>query len=309
MYLSRDMKRIFPSLFQSEGWHIWHSRNSSMEYEEVCYDMNHKRRGYCVIFNNINFDPHTGLGERKGSNYSCDQLNVLFSQFGFTISIYKNLTVQELKSTLNKYAQEVDHSDCDTLVIVFMSHGERKIIYARDGGFEQDVLFEGFRADRCPTLAGKPKLFFIDASRGEGSQRPVMVPKEKDAELCQVVPADTGVPIEVQSVLKRDIREEVIPEEIASHADFLKCWSTPLGYYSWRNTTNGSWFVQSLCQVFSRATGEEDIMDLLTKVNMVLNSSFQSNCPNSKDMHAKKQTASFESTLTAKLYLSPSSRS
>lgn len=48
-------------------------------------------------------------------------------------------------------------------------------------------------------------------------------------QLCQVVPADTGVPIEVQSVLKRDIREEVIPEEIASHADFLKCWSTPLG--------------------------------------------------------------------------------
>lgn len=40
--------------------------------------------------------------ERKGSNYSCDQLKVLFSQFGFTISIYKNLTVQELKSTLNK---------------------------------------------------------------------------------------------------------------------------------------------------------------------------------------------------------------
>lgn len=51
------------------------------------------------------------------------------------------------------------------------------------------------------------------------------------------------------------------------------------GYYSWRNTISGPWFIQSLCQVFSRATGEEDIMDLLTKVNMVLNSSFQSNCP------------------------------
>ncbi|XP_069969474.1 caspase-7-like [Penaeus vannamei] len=93
-----------PLLFcrSEEGGQIWHSRNSSMEYKEVCYDMNHKRRGYCVIFNNINFDPHTGLSERKGSESSCEQLKVLFSQFGFIISIYKNLTVQELKSTLNE---------------------------------------------------------------------------------------------------------------------------------------------------------------------------------------------------------------
>lgn len=39
-----------------------------MEYEEVCYDMNHKRRGYCVIFNNNNFDPHTGLGVSNSDN-------------------------------------------------------------------------------------------------------------------------------------------------------------------------------------------------------------------------------------------------
>ncbi|XP_063602964.1 caspase-1-like isoform X2 [Penaeus indicus] len=234
-----------------------------MSYKEVCYDMSHKQRGHCVIFNHTDFDSHTGLGKRTGSEVSCQQLVTLFTRFGFIISVHENMTVSEVKATLCKY--------------------------------------------RCPTLAGKPKIFFIDASRGEGTQNAVTLPKKENTESCQGVPAYTGNPIEVHLRQKGDIREEVIPKEIACHADFLKCWSTPPGYFSWRNTVTGSWFVQSLCQVLSRATGNEDIMDLLTKTNMVLNSTFQSNCPSIPNLHGKKQTAFFESTLTAKLYLTPSS--
>lgn len=278
-----------------------------MKYKEVCYDMNHKQRGHCLIFNNLEFAAHTGLGKRTGSEVSCQQLQTLFRRFGFITSVYINLVVNEVKATLRKYAHDIDHSDCDALVIVFMSHGESNILYGQDGAFKEDLLFEEFLADRCPTLAGKPKLFFIEASRGEGLQKPVTSPEEEDTELCQGVPAYTGGPIEVQLEQKGEIREEVIPEEIACHADFLKCWSTPPGYYSWRNTTNGSWYVQSLNHVFSRATGKEEIMDLLTMTNMRLNSHFQSNCPSQQYLHGKKQTAFFESTLTAKLYLTPSS--
>ncbi|XP_063602963.1 caspase-1-like isoform X1 [Penaeus indicus] len=278
-----------------------------MSYKEVCYDMSHKQRGHCVIFNHTDFDSHTGLGKRTGSEVSCQQLVTLFTRFGFIISVHENMTVSEVKATLCKYAYDIDHSDCDALVVIFMSHGERKNLYGRDGAFKEDVLFNEFLADRCPTLAGKPKIFFIDASRGEGTQNAVTLPKKENTESCQGVPAYTGNPIEVHLRQKGDIREEVIPKEIACHADFLKCWSTPPGYFSWRNTVTGSWFVQSLCQVLSRATGNEDIMDLLTKTNMVLNSTFQSNCPSIPNLHGKKQTAFFESTLTAKLYLTPSS--
>ncbi|XP_047488906.1 caspase-1-like [Penaeus chinensis] len=282
-------------------------RNSDMNYKEVCYDMSHKHRGHCLIFNNYNFDSHTGLGERKGSEVSCQQLVTLFSRFGFIISVNKDLTVREVKAILYKYAHEIDHSDCDALVVIFMSHGERKILYGRDGAFNEDVLFKEFLAGCCPTLAGKPKLFFLDVSRGEGLQNPVTLPKEEDAEFCEEVPAYRGDPIEVQLVQKGEIIEEVIPKEIACHADFLKCWSTPLGYFSWRNTSHGSWFMQSLYHVFSRATGNEDIMDLLMMTNMMLNSQFISNCPAQPLLHGKKQTAFIESTLTAKLYLTPSS--
>ncbi len=43
--------------------------------------------------------------------------------------------------------------------------------------------------------------------------------------------------------------------KIPSHADFLIAYSTIPGFYSWRNTQNGSWFVQALCFELSRDAG------------------------------------------------------
>lgn len=57
-----------------------------------------------------------------------------------------------------------DHSDCDMLAMVFMSHGEQDILWGRDGHFKADYLFDSFHGDQCKTLAGKPKLFFIQVS-------------------------------------------------------------------------------------------------------------------------------------------------
>lgn len=67
-------------------------------------------------------------------------------------------------------AFDVNHSECDALVVVFMSHGEKDVLWGRDGTFNPDYLFENFKADQCPTLAGKPKLFFIQVRPlGEGA--------------------------------------------------------------------------------------------------------------------------------------------
>lgn len=51
------------------------------------------------------------------------------------------------------------------------------------------------------------------------------------------------------------------------------------GHYSWRNTTNGSWFIQSLVHVLSKEAAHEDLLSMMTSVNrhMVLN--FESNTP------------------------------
>ena len=37
----------------------------------------------------------------------------------------------------------------------------KEVLYAKDAAFELNDLKEPFEADRCPSLAGKPKLFFV----------------------------------------------------------------------------------------------------------------------------------------------------
>jgi caspase-like apoptosis-related cysteine protease len=36
------------------------------------------------------------------------------------------------------------------------------IIFARDTAYKPDDLWTPFTADKCQTLAGKPKLFFLE---------------------------------------------------------------------------------------------------------------------------------------------------
>lgn len=62
---------------------------------------------------------------------------------------------------------DMDHSDHDCLVIIVLSHGEQHLLYAHDNSYKADLLWNHFTGDKCPTLAGKPKLFFIQACQGD----------------------------------------------------------------------------------------------------------------------------------------------
>ena len=54
-----------------------------------------------------------------------------------------------------------DHSDRDCLLIAVFSHGIPNRIYASDGTYKSESLWDPFTADRCRSLAGKPKIFLI----------------------------------------------------------------------------------------------------------------------------------------------------
>jgi len=58
-------------------------------------------------------------------------------------------------------AAKSDHSDCDCFLLVVLSHGEMGTIHARNTPYKPENLWMPFTADKCPTLAGKPKLFFL----------------------------------------------------------------------------------------------------------------------------------------------------
>ena len=47
------------------------------------------------------------------------------------------------------------------------------------------------------------------------------------------------------------ISDTINIDKIPVEADFLIAYSTVVGHCSWRNAINGSWFIQSLCDVLS----------------------------------------------------------
>lgn len=63
--------------------------------------------------------------------------------------------------TIFSVSQE-DHNDADCLVVAVLTHGmDNGLLYARDSLYPVESLWFPFTADKCLTLAGKPKIFFI----------------------------------------------------------------------------------------------------------------------------------------------------
>ncbi|CAG2183804.1 unnamed protein product, partial [Oppiella nova] len=119
-----------------------------------------------------------------------------------------------------------DHSQSDCIVVCILTHGEQGILWGRDEKYLTDKVFNYFKGDQCPTLAAKPKIFFIQACQGDRLDEGVAVRQSFD-----VTDAGHGY------------------YRIPNYADFLIAYSTVPGYYSWRNTTQGSWFIQALTHV------------------------------------------------------------
>ncbi|XP_076058848.1 death caspase-1 [Oratosquilla oratoria] len=253
----------------------------SSALEDPHYKMTHKRRGYCVIFNHSTFNSILQLGDRSGTDRDRDQMEKLFFELGYEVKVYNNLTVQKLNNAVRELGQEIDHTDCDSLVVVFMSHGEQDILYGQDAQFKAEKLWSEFTSDKCSSLAGKPKLFFIQACRGDMLDKGVTLVK---------VPRD-------------EVDGGAFSYKIPTQADFLICWSTVPGYFSWRNTSNGSWFVQSVVEIFRREHAHKDVLSMLTSVNRFMIANFESNTPSQAHMHGKKQTAYIVSTLMRDVYL------
>ncbi|XP_075147267.1 death related ICE-like caspase isoform X2 [Haematobia irritans] len=223
----------------------------------VEYNMGHRNRGLALIFNHEHFTVQT-LKSRSGTNVDCDNLARCLKQLDFDVQIHKDCTLKELVRHV-EWAANQDHTNSDCILITILSHGELGYIYAKDTQYKLDSIWSYFTAQHCPTLAGKPKLFFIQACQGDR--------------------LDGGV------TLKRVVTQ-------------TDAYSTIPGFYSWRNTTRGSWFMQSLCAELAANGKRYDILTLLTFVCQRVAVDFESCTPDTPDMHQQKQIPCITTMLT-----------
>nr|AGB84766.1 caspase-1 [Artemia sinica] len=244
--------------------------------------MRHSKRGKAIIFNNKDFSPALSLRPRNGTDVDRDKLFLKLRELDFDVYCYNDLTLGEIEVVLKALSKE-DHTERDTLMITVLSHGEAGILFAKDTCYKPEILWSSFTADRCPTLAGKPKLFFIQACQGDRLDSETLLTLRGNTE------TDSGS----------------FSYKIPSHADFLICYSTIPGFFSWRNTTNGSWFVQALCRVLGERYRDTHLLDMMTIVNQIVAFDYESNCPGDAIMHQKKQIPCITSLLTRQVFFEP----
>ena len=192
------------------------------------YKMDSRPLGMCVIINNASF--HDETYNRDGAEHDEKNLKDLFEELGFVVKIKKDLTWEEMHK-VSKDTAAINHSNFDAFVFIIMSHGDEcDVVYGVDDRPVriEDIMRE-FKAIKCATLRGKPKLFFIQSCRGSSSE--FLSPGAANCHRDSRVPRSTR-----DSTLARNL----CPQE----ADFLLSFAAAPGYFAYRYSENGSVFIQ-----------------------------------------------------------------
>ncbi|XP_057709264.1 caspase-8 isoform X1 [Corythoichthys intestinalis] len=214
------------------------------------YRMTAKKRGICLIINNNDFkNSQKELDTREGTEIDEDSLKKVFRWLNFEVNVRNDCDREQILSLIQEL-KDTDHSQMDCLVCFVLSHGEEGSVYGVDGltvKFEE--LMEPLNGVGCSSLAGKPKLFFIQACQGSNVQKPVYLQID-----------GTG-----DSNLTHDSARII---SIASDSDFLLAVSSIPSYVSHRHTKKGTWYIQFLCQnLITMLPRKSDLLEILTKVN------------------------------------------
>ncbi|CAB1460051.1 unnamed protein product [Pleuronectes platessa] len=251
------------------------------------YKTSNKRRGLALIFNQERFFWRLGLNDRHGTNADRYNLETRLTALGFEVKSYDNYKEEEVLENIES-AASANHSDADCFLLIFLSHGENNHVYTYDGKIEIQDITAMFKGDKCKSLVGKPKIFILQACRGDKHDDPVMAFDAVDSEI-----KTNEVVVDASAVYT-----------LPAGADFLMCYSVAEGYYSHRETINGSWYIQDLCELLQRFGDSLEFTELLTLVNRKVS---MRSVGNSSDRNAigKKQVPCFASMLTKKLYFRP----
>ncbi|CAE1150942.1 CASP8 [Acanthosepion pharaonis] len=232
------------------------------------YVMTSKPRGICLIINNVTFK-NSEYKERKGSDVDKDTLKKVFERFYFKVIVVENLEKAEMEKNFKEIASK-DHKEYNCFVCCILSHGKEGGIFGVDGELLTfKMLTLPFKPNNCPSLNGKPKLFFIQACQG------------------QIYQSGT------EDYETDGAKAPLIPNE----ADFLMAYATVHGYVSFRSMSKGSWFIQKLCEVFLNNAKRLDLSDMLLMVNNSV-----SHCDGNLKNNTVKQVPAPLSTLRKKVF-------
>ncbi|KAM9287040.1 caspase-8 isoform 3-T4 [Morus bassanus] len=209
------------------------------------YKMENNPHGYCVILNNHIFKNSGGV--RKGTMKDGEAVKRVFQWLQFETVEHMDLEAEQMYAKVKEYSKK-DHSNMDCFVCFIFSHGEKDKIK----GVDHEVvnikdLLSCFSGSNCPSLAGKPKLFFIQACQGSVGHPAVTVKEDCPGHLEKDATPVTSIP---------------------DQADILVGMATVEDYACYRYEEIGSVYIQCLCDKMELLCPlRNDLVTILTEVN------------------------------------------
>ncbi|XP_004419595.1 PREDICTED: caspase-14-like [Ceratotherium simum simum] len=130
-------------------------------------------------------------------------------------------------------------------LVTLMSHGEKGFIKMKDDErVSLEDIFEMFNNKNCPALQEKPKIFIIQACRGERR--------------------DNGVETDDEPMDFDDISEK---RRLPTFSDYFIIYPTQADHVALRHPRTGSVMIEAMTEVFKQHGNKWHIADFFTKVN------------------------------------------
>ncbi|XP_064644040.1 caspase-8-like isoform X1 [Lineus longissimus] len=228
------------------------SRNPSLEYQ--IGKTEEGKSGLLVIFNMF-------TKQREGTLNDSTNLKTLFeTKFNFDVRVRKNLPKAAVVREMASIRHDIEEDKYPQLFLVMLSHGDKEGIYTcckpgddfdkcKDEQITMAEILDNFTCEKSKQLIGMPKVFLIQACRGNDYQESAMPDKPGQQEE------------------KADIDTALTKLYTPVDSDFLVAYSQTEGYVSFRNAEKGSWFIQTICDVFEQNYRYHHVLDMLTMVN------------------------------------------
>ncbi|XP_035201114.1 caspase-3-like isoform X2 [Oxyura jamaicensis] len=134
------------------------------------------RQSRALIIVNTDFCSSAGeeaLGARRGAKREAEKLSKALSELNYEVKLMHNRTAKEMEDL---YQQECSHKHGDFFVSIISSHGEEGAVFGSDcKPLKLTRIFQVLSPQNCPVLAERPKVFFIQACRGDALDQGVFL--------------------------------------------------------------------------------------------------------------------------------------
>lgn len=209
---------------------------------------NPRANGLAVIISN-DYAQVQQLKTLDGTLIDAHRMKSTFERLNFAVLQQRNVTQVKLMALLKQVASyERYPPSYRRLAIVFSGHGSSNHqLYTQDGkAVDIEGMFQMFFPERAHHLGNIPKLFFIDACRGDTQAVSVMVPKGG---------------------------EERKPLFVPEQGNFLVAYSTTPGRLSYEKKGSGGLWMSLLARKLE--SEDASVLDILTRVNTELVEMYQ----------------------------------